>query len=491
MKILMASTEMAPLARTGGLGNVLELLPTALQDRGEDVSVVLPLYRSIRENYPIEQTGVSLSVYVGGKKMDAEIFQCTAPNGMQVFLVGRDEYFDRSGIYGVEGGRGYDDNAERFIYFSRAVVELACHMDPAPDIIHAHDWQSAMIPLFLKERGLPFGSVLTIHNLAYQGSFLGVDFPLTHLAGHYYHDLEFHGRINFLKGGLLHADAITTVSERYAREILIPEDGCGLDGVLRAHAAKLSGILNGADYQTWNPACDPAIAAPYTPESIGGKAICRDALLKELELAPAPRGPIFAVIGDFTKDKGADLLIPLLDRLLSDDVRLVILSDTEPSGYGCDLLVAARRYPGKLAIRLTEDEALAHRVYAGADLVVIPSQLEPSGAAAMHALKYGAPPIARAVGGLYQIVQDLDPSGEDESSGANGGNGFVFFEETPDALADAIHRAKCLFRQPKQWTALRQRGMTADFSWQAAAQRYARLYQSIRPEVPSGVSSLA
>ena len=474
MKILMASTEMAPLARTGGLGDVIEALSIELQKRGHEVSVVLPLYRSIRENpaLTIKTTGVEVHVNVGSKRLDAEIYECLTPSGVQVFLVGRDEYFDRTGIYGAEG-RSYDDNAERFIYFSKAVVELARHIDPAPDVLHVHDWQAALIPAYVKERGLPFGTVLTIHNLAYQGSFWAVDFGLTNLPGHYFseHGVEFNGRLNFLKGGILFADAVTTVSERYSRDIQTPEAGCGLDGVLRASAHKLVGILNGADYRVWNPATDLSIPAHYSPEAPEGKACCRKALLEELGLAPDPRGPVFAMISRLAQQKGIDLLIPLLDRLLSDDVRLILLGEGDET-FERELMVAARKYPGKFVFQKGFDDALAHRIDAGADVMLIPSHFEPCGQTAMYTLKYGTLPIARVTGGLQQIIQDYDPT-------ADLGNGFVFFEPTVEALWDAIGRTKKVFADPAAWKAIMGRAMRSDFSWPAAAARYEQVYAGV------------
>lgn len=465
---------MAPLARTGGLGDVVEALSAELQKRGHEVSVVLPLYRSIREDksLSIKSTGVDVSVNVGSKRLDAEIFECAAPDGVQVFLVRRDEYFDRSGIYGSDG-RSYDDNAERFIYFSRAVVELARHMDPAPDILHAHDWQSALVPAFVKERGLPFGTVLTIHNLAYQGSFWGVDFGLTNLPGHYFseHGVEFHGRLNFLKGGIVFADKVTTVSERYCRDIQTPESGCGLDGVLRAHAHKLVGILNGADYTVWNPEIDRSIPATYSSTNLQGKACCRKALLEELGLEPNPRGPVFAMISRLAQQKGLDLLIPLFDRLLSDDVRLVILGEGEEV-FERELMVAARKYPGKFVFKKGFDDALAHRIDAGADVLFIPSHFEPCGQSAMYTLKYGTLPVARITGGLHQIIQDYDPT-------SHSGNGFVFFDETPAALWDAIGRTKKVFANRAEWEAIMHRAMHTDFSWPAAAEKYEKVYGAV------------
>jgi starch synthase len=465
---------MAPLARTGGLADVLEALPAELQHRGHEVSVILPYYRNIRENKSlhIEPTGVIMTVEVGARKIETEILEAHAPNEVQVFFVRRDEYFDRSEIYGIDG-RAYEDNAERFIFFSKATVELARRLIPAPDIIHVHDWQTALIPVFIRQRQLPFKSVLTIHNIAYQGSFWGVDFGLTNLPGSYFDasGVEFYGRVNFLKGGILYADAITTVSERYARDIQTPEFGAGLENVVREHAGKLKGILNGADYNTWNPATDKRIAQPYTPASLAGKKTCRGALLRELALDPAPRGPVFCMVTRLAEQKGFDILIPLLDRLLADDVRLVILAEGD-AGYSRDLTVAAKRNPTRFAFRQSIDDTLAHAIYAGADVMLIPSHFEPCGLDAMYALKYGTLPIARASGGLHQILTDYDSTTET-------GNAFLFYEYTVEALWDSIGRAKHHFADGQAWQRLMRQAMECDFSWATAGQEYEKVYAEL------------
>jgi starch synthase len=408
MRILMAASEMAPLARTGGLADVLEALPAELQARGHEVSVILPYYRGIRENKSlrVEPTGVLMTVEVGSRKIETEIMEAHAPNNVQVFFVRRDEYFDRSEIYGSDG-RAYEDNAERFIFFSKAAVELARRVMPQPDVIHAHDWQTALIPVFVKQRGLPFKTVMTIHNIAFQGSYWGMDFGLTNLPGSYFSGtgVEFYGRLNFLKGGVLYADAVTTVSERYARDIQTPEYGAGLETVMRENARKLRGILNGADYLTWNPAADKLIPQSYSPESLTGKTACREALLAEMGLDPSPRGPVICMVTRLAEQKGFDILIPLLDRLLADDVRLVILAERD-AAYGRELTVASKRNAGRFAFRQSMDDALAHRIYAGSDVMLLPSHFEPCGFSAMYALKYGTVPIARACGGLHQILTD-------------------------------------------------------------------------------------
>lgn len=477
MKILMASSEMAPLARSGGLGDVLEALPAELQKRGHEVSVALPFYRSIREagatrGFRVKNTGVQMTIQVGSKRLEAEILECIAPNGVQVFLVHRDEYFDRSGFYGADG-RAYEDNAERFIYFSKAVVELARRMNPAPDLLHVHDWQTALVPAFVREYGLPFRTVLTLHNVAYQGSFWGIDFGLTNLPGSYFTErgVEFYGNVNFLKGGIVFADALTTVSERYAREIQTPEFGCGLDRVLRDQSQKLTGILNGADSTLWNPATDKWIPKKYKPGTMSGKKTCRDALLAKFGLAPNPRGPVLVMVTRLAEQKGFDILLPLLDRLFADDVRLVVLGEGD-ANYERELLIAQKKHREQFAFRRDFDDPAAHLIEAGADIALIPSHFEPCGLSAMYSLKYGTIPVARACGGLHQIIQDYDPTtGE--------GNGFLFFDYSSEALWDSIGRAKKFFADAQIWRALVQHAMAADFSWTAAASKYEEIYKSL------------
>ncbi len=475
MTILFAASEMDPLARTGGLGDVIEALPAALAARGHEVSVVLPCYRGLcsRSEFAIHSTGVRIPIALGSRLVEAEILEGTAPNGVQVFLVRCDEFYDRAGLYGEAGG-AYDDNAARFIFFSRAVVELARRVLPPPDVLHLHDWQTALVPALIKARRLPFKTVLTLHNLAYQGSFWAYDFGLTGLPGDYFapgQGLEFYGNMNLLKGGILLADAVTTVSERYAREIQTPEYGFGLDAVMRENAGKLTGILNGADYSVWDPATDKLLPACYSAEDLAGKAICRDALLTELALDPHPEGPVIAMVSRLASQKGLELLFPIIDRLLADDVRLVILGEGD-AAYERELTIASKRHAGRFAYRKDMNPNLSHLIEAGSDLSLIPSFYEPCGLTAMYGLKYGAIPIARATGGLFEIVQDIDPT-------TGGGNGFLFFDSSPEAFWDAIVRAKKHFQDREAWRQLLDRAMHVDFSWPQAAQRYEAVFQRL------------
>jgi starch synthase len=477
----MISAEGPPLARATALVDVLEALPRELRARKHEVGIAMPFYREISENMAIDlrDTGITVDVQLGEKVYVAEFVEGRTAGGVQTFFVRCDAFFDRASIYG-EHGVAYEDNAARFIFFCKAAVELARRMTPTPQILHVHDWAAAFVPVLVADQKLPFSTVLTIHHLAEQGSFWGLDFALTNLAERYFkpQGVEYFGRLNLLKGGILFADKVTTVSERYRREMLTPEGGCDLDIVLREHAHRVTGILNGADYQRWNPETDHLLPRQFGPGTLSGKTVCRDLLLDGLGLAPSPAGPVFGIVSRLLPEKGFDLFMPLLDRLLSDDVRLIILGEGD-AGYETALAIAARKYPTKFAYRQHYDEALAHLIEAGADITLIPSKIEPSGLSAMYSLKYGALPVARATGGIQEIIEDYDPS-------MDSGFGFLCYEKTPDAFWDSIKRARELFLDQPTWTTLMERAMARDFSWSEAAARYESLYSEL-----TGASSAA
>ncbi len=419
MRILMISAEAPPLHRAGALVDVLDALPHELRERGHEVSVVLPFYREIRENSLTEanDTGVTVDIRVGEKNYVAEYFEDRTSSGVQLFFVRCDEFFDRPEIYG-EHGVSYEDNATRFIFFNKAAIELARRLTPAPQILHVHDWAAALIPVYIQAHNLPFATVLTIHRLAEQGSFWGLDFALTNLPQRFFslRGVEFFGRLNFLKGGIVFADRITTVSEHHKHEILQPDGGYELDVVLRENAHKVSGILHGA----------------------------------------------------------VGILTPLFDRLLTDDVRLIILGEGDPA-FETALAIASRRYPTRFAYRRHFDERLAHLIEAGSDITLIPSRFEPSGLIAMYSLRYGALPVAYASGGIQEIVQDYDPTLEPSDSGY----GFLCYDYSAEAFWDSVKRARALFRDRTVWTGLIRRAMAREFSWSAAAQRYEELYRGL------------
>jgi starch synthase len=474
MRILMISAEGPPLQRTGAVIDVMDGLPAALRSRGHEVCVALPFYREIRENraFKKKDTGIAVDVQVGDKVYVARYIEGRSASGVQLILIRCDEFFDRDGIYG-ERGKPYEDNASRFIFFCKATLELSRRLTPQLQVLHAHDWAAALLPVFVRAQGLPFKTVLTIHHVADQGSFWGLDFRLTNLPERFFslHGVEFFGRLNFLKGGILYADRITTVSEHYRREILTPSDGCGLDGVLRENADRLSAILDGADYKLWNPASDRLLPARYDEKKLRGKEVCRDALLKEMKLAPGPRGPVFAMVTRVIHEKGFEILVPLFDRLLWDDVRLIILGEGDPA-YETALAVAARKFPTRFAYQKDYDAKLAHLIEAGMDISLIPSQVEPAGLSAMYNLKYGALPVARATGGIHEIIEDYDPT-------SDSGYGFLCYDYSSEAFWDAIKRARQIFRDRQLWTKLMKRAMTRNFSWDASAQRYEVLFKEL------------
>jgi starch synthase len=470
----MISAEGPPLQRTGALVDVMDALPAALRSRGHEVGLALPFYREIQKNaaFKKKNTGIAVDVQVGDNVYVARYVEGRSASGVQLFLIRCDEFFDRDGIYG-ERGQPYEDNAARFIFFCKAALELSRRLTPQLQIIHAHDWPAALVPVFVHAQGMPFKTVLTIHHVADQGSFWGPDFGLTNLPERFFtlNGVEFFGRLNFLKSGILYANGITTVSEHYRCEILTPSGGCGLDGVLCENARRLSAILDGADYTRWNPASDRLLPARYDERKLRGKQVCRDALLKEMKLAPAPRGPVFGMVTRVVQEKGFEILVPLLDRLLWDDVRLIILGEGDPA-YETALAIVARKFPTRFAYQKDYDAKLAHLIQAGMDISLIPSRFEPAGLSAMYNLKYGALPVARATGGIQEIIEDYDPTGDS-------GYGFLCYEYSSGAFWDAIKRARQIFDDRQLWTKLMKRAMTRNFSWDAAAQRYEVLYQEL------------
>ena len=377
-------------------------------------------------------------------------------SGVQLVLIRCDEFYC-DGIYG-ERGKPYEDDASRFIFFCKATLELSCLMTPQLQVLHAHDWAAALVPVFARAQGLPFKTVLTIHHVADQGSFWGLDFGLTNLPEPFFtlHGVEFFGRLNFLKGGILYADRITTVSEHYRREILTPSGGGGLDGVLRENGHRLSAILDGADYKLWNPASDRLLPARYDAKKLRGKQVCRDALLKELKLAPGPRGPVFGMVTRVVREKGFKNPAPLLDRLLWDDVRLIILGEGDPA-YETALAVAARKFPTRFAYQ-DYDAKLAHLIEAGMGHQPDSITGRASGFECDDNLGYGVLPVARATGGIHEIIEDYDPT-------SDSGYGFLCYEYSSEAFWDAIKRARQIFRDREASpTKLMKRAMARNFS---------------------------
>lgn len=450
-------------------------LPGALMRRGIDVRVCIPCYQVVREK-PRELRHVmkGLKVPLGGFDMEADILETTAAEGVPVYLVEREDLYDRPSLYGTSTG-DYYDNLERFTFFSRAALNACEALGFEPDIVHCHDWQTGLIPPMLRDDSRRAKSVFTIHNLGYQGLFPSHKVPVTGLAAErFFHPegMEYWGNISLLKAGVVYSDAVTTVSPTYAEEVQTAEYGMGMEGVMRTRSSSLFGILNGADYTRWNPETDPFIPVPYSPDRMAGKARCKNALLREMGLPQElEHRPVIGLISRLDYQKGLDLVLDMLDRLFSLNAALVILG-TGDKRIEDRIKDAQVRHLDRMALRIGFDEPLAHRIIAGSDLFLIPSRYEPCGLTQMYAMKYGTVPVVRATGGLKDTVSAYDPE-------TGGGNGFKFIEEDPEALMKTIGDAVVLFSKPASWDRLRRAGMEEDFSWDRSAERYEALFLDI------------
>jgi starch synthase len=473
MKILMATSEFSPLGSTGDLGDQVRILTTELKKLGHDVSVVMPFYRSVREGkYQIRPTNGEFQVNLGGKRASSDIVETTSPEGIQVYLVRRDEYFDRSGIYGADG-RSYEDNAERFIFFSKAVLELARRISPSPELIHCHDWTTALVPVFIRDRQLPLLTVLTIHNLEHQGSFWSFDFALTGLPGSYFgpRGLEFYGRLNFLKGGILYADAVTLPGEVAVFDSFNPQHGFGLDSVLQENRFHLYGIPHGVDYSETNPPLDKLGGKRQKTETANAKSGYRQALLEQVELEKNSNAVVLNLPIESNDQSAFGALKPIVDLVLTADTSLVVTGKGADQDLA-DIIIAERKYPTRFAYRPDADEQLHQLGLAGADVVLLPSSLGFHGTNAIAAMRYGTLPIVKTHGGVHQLVSDYDPA-------TDGGCGFLYQDHSPMALWDSIRRANQLYRNSNEWEKLANRAKALDFSWKESAKAFAKLYANL------------
>ncbi len=478
LKILFAVSEVAPFSKTGGLADVAAALPRALAAIGHDVRIVTPRYREFSGS---GDRVASLRVDSPSGPVGVTVVRVRLPgSSIPVYALQDDRgWFDRDGLY-QSGGRDFDDNLERFAFFSRAVLELPGALNWMPEIVHCHDWQTALVPVYLKTRGRLNGAdaarprtVLTIHNLGYQGVFPGERFPATGLGWDSFtpDGLEFYGLVNLLKGGLLAADVLTTVSPTYAREIQTEPYSHGLHGVLAARGTDLIGIINGIDGVEWDAARDPVLAAPFSASALDGKAACRDDLLHRLGLAPGP-APVLAMVTRLAHQKGVDLVVELLPELVTLDLRVVILGTGDPA-YEAALREWSAKAPDRLAAVLRFDDALAHQVMAGADLFVMPSRYEPCGLSQMYAMRYGAVPVCHQTGGLADTVVDYRPRSAREGRAT----GFLFRPCDADGLIRALQLALAVHRDRTAWRQLITAGMRADFGWERSAADYVRVYR--------------
>ncbi len=484
MRVLQVCAEIFPLLKTGGLADVAGALPPALAAQGVDVRVLLPGFPAILAGLaePVEVCVLQPPEALAGGGARLLFGHLPRCGGVPAFVIDAPGFYDRpGGPYDDAVQRPYDDNALRFALLGWTAARLGEGLDPywRPDVVHAHDWHAALAPAYLRaarEAGawpLP-ASVLTVHNLAYQGSFDPWQFGQLGLPGHYYsiHGVECHGQLNFLKAGLYFADRLTTVSPGYAREIQSPEQGCGLDGLLRDRADVLGGILNGVDDAVWNPAHDPALLARYAPGRMVGKARCKTALREELRLA-ANGAPLFCIVSRLTEQKGLHLVLQALPAMLELGAQLALIGSGD-AGLENAFRQAATNYPDQVAVRIGYDETFAHRLIAGSDVIMVPSLFEPCGLTQLYGLKYGTLPLVRRVGGLADTVADTRLETLDTDA-----TGFVFDAFDAAALLHAVHRALALHRRPAEWKTVQRRGMEQPLGWDTAAARYLALYRQL------------
>jgi starch synthase len=484
MRVLEVASEAVPFAKTGGLADVAGALSAALARLGLDVTLVIPAYReALSKGLPIEPTGIEFEVPIGTRRPLAKILQCRLPeSAATVLLVANDEFFDRDTLYG--GAEDYPDNAQRFIFFSRAAIELACRQAAPFDLIHCHDWQTGLVPAYQK---LLYGSwpavahartLMTIHNMAYQGTFWHWDMLLTGIDWKYFNwqQMEFHNQLNLLKTGLVFADAVSTVSPTYAREIQSAPGGCGLEGVLAARSDVLSGIVNGIDTAAWNPATDPHIPRHYSAADVAdGKYAARVALAARLgHAAPAAR-PLVAFVGRLAEQKGVELVVELVGRLAGTGrAHFMVLGSGDPAAEE-SLRRLATSFPGTVDVVIGFDEGLAHLVQAAADIMLVPSRYEPCGLTQLYAQRYGAIPVVRATGGLADTVVDATP----EAIRDGRATGFTFGPCEAAALVHAVERALDARADAGLWNDLVCTAMRQDWSWDASAREYVQLFERV------------
>ncbi len=485
MKVCLVGPEMVPFAKTGGLGDVVGALPRALGKQGHQVTVFVPLYRETEFGVNRVQaldTDVTVSINDTRQPVSLRVVRQKKHN-VEIYFIGNRQYFDRDGFYlDPTTGEDHPDNDERFSFFNKAVLEVLKSLDVRPDICHVHDWQAALIPAYLKtvysddDFFRSTKTVLTIHNLAYQGNFPPEKFKTLGLPDELFAPasgpLEFYGRVNFLKAGIHYADKITTVSEQYAREIQTEEYGAGLSGVLAARAGDVRGIVNGVDYTIWSPSRDKKIAYNYHVANLSGKRMNKVELINEAGMPIRDTAPLLGMISRLVDQKGLDLIAEAADRIFAMNLQLIVLG-TGDIRYHKLLTSLSEAYPDKCLAYLTFDDGLAHKIEAASDAFLMPSRFEPCGLNQMYSLKYGTLPIVRRVGGLADTVVDYNPqTGE--------GTGFVFEEYSADALVRTIERVVELYGRKRAWTKVMKAGMKQDFSWEHTAKKYISLYDELQ-----------
>ena len=473
MRVVYVSPEVMPFAKTGGLADVAGALPRALGRMGVDVSVFMPLYDEVRRRgFHPAPAGVRVSIPLGDRAVKGELAGVELPDcGVSWYFIDCPRYYARNELYD-----DYADNSERFVFFCRGVLDSLDGLGLAPDVVHVNDWQTGLIPVYARTiHPVSAKTVITVHNVSYQGIFPRREFPLTGLEWSLFNwkELEYYGKVNFLKGGVVFADAVTTVSERYAEEIQTPLYGCGLEGVLRERRGSLLGILNGADYSSWDPEIDPHLPANYSARDTSGKRACKEELRREFGL-PETDAPLLGTVGRLVPQKGFDILAKAWPEIARHDAQLVVLG----TGLGKleeELKRLAASDPERVGVRIGFDERLAHLITAGTDIFLMPSRFEPCGLNQMYALRYGTIPVVRRTGGLADTIADCTPEALEEG----GANGFVFEEEKPEALSGAVERACALYRDRGAWARLMAVAMSQDWGWEKSAKKYLELYEGL------------
>ena len=485
LRVVIAASEAVPFSKTGGLADVAGALAKSLDQLGHDVTLILPDYFLLRQNKAslpaIHDTGLRFSIPMNGRAVSGAVNWTTLPNTyVRVLLVRQPEYFDRRHLY-QEHGHGYADNCERFCFFSRSVLEICRQMILRPDVMHCNDWQTGVVNGLLQTQynGRPgferTGSVMTLHNMAYQGRFWHFDLPLTGMDWRHFNQnqMEAWGDLNLLKTGIAFADQITTVSPTYATEICTSDGGYGLEGLLSHRRDDLVGILNGIDDDVWNPETDQHIPAPYSIDTVAeGKRQCKAHLQKRMNLDQRADVPILGMVSRMADQKGFDLVTGAAERILSQDLQMVFLGTGDPY-YEGQLRDLAHRYPGKVAAEIGFDESLAHQIEAGADMFLMPSRFEPCGLNQMYSLRYGTVPIVRKVGGLADSVENL----ASESESLPTATGFVFVDYSKELLAETIEKAVGIYHRPDIWSQIVRNGMSRDWSWTRSAHEYVAVYR--------------
>ncbi|HWR14629.1 MAG TPA: glycogen synthase GlgA [Terriglobales bacterium] len=478
MHIVFAASECVPFAKTGGLADVVGALPPELAKLGHQVTVFLPRYKQTKIPTDAKTVIPSLTVPFDDKYRFCSVIDGGTHSHVQFYFIEYAPFFDREALYGTSLG-DYRDNAERFALYCRAVLE-ACKILGVPDIFHCHDWQSALIPALLRsiyeedpvlEKA---STVFTIHNIGYQGVFPADTLPLLMLPWDLFTigKLEFYGKVNLLKGAIVFADYVTTVSRKYAAEIQTSEFGFGLEGVLKARSATLSGILNGVDYGEWNPETDKFIAVNYSHDDVRGKLQCKKDLLAQFGVTQFdPKVPVIGIVSRFASQKGFDLISQAADRLAAEEMIVTVLGSGDKD-YEDLLRRLNRMFPQKIAVKVAYDNKLAHKIEAGADMFLMPSRYEPCGLNQIYSMRYGTVPIVRATGGLDDTVEAWDPR-------TGKGTGFKFSEYTGDAMMTAVHNAVLAFKDQANWKKLMLNGMTKEFSWGQSAREYVKVYDKV------------